>query len=340
MARVADAAADRAFELVNGYRASQLVGVAAHLKIPDLLANGPMAAQDLATATGIHADRLRRVLRGLAALGVLIDKEDGRFGNSDVGELFREGTQGSYRALVMMLLPESYRDWEHLLESLRSGMTGHEIAFGRSLWDSLRRDPDFARRFNQSMVSGSERIADFVASSYDFSAASLIVDVGGGNGALAAGVLRAHSHLRGLVCDLPAGLAGAREYLKSHHLLDRCTTAECDFFESVPHGGDVYLLKNIIHDWEDDPATRILATCRTAAGPGGRLVIVERVLPAHVTAAPEHLNAAMMDLQMMVQLGSRERTQDEYRTLMERAGWQFVGAIPGGLYAMFEGVAG
>ena len=336
---MADAASDKAFQLVNGYRAAQLVAVAARLGIPDLLADGPLPAQDLATATGIDAERLRRVLRGLAALGVLIETDDGRFSNSDVGELFRDGTKRSFRPMAMMLIPESYRDWDHVMETLRSGRTGHELAHGGSLWDSLRDDPDYAQRFNRAMVSGSEGIVDFVASSYDFSDASLVVDVGGGNGALLAGVLQAHSHLRGVVCDLPAGLAGTPEYLKRHGLLDRCSTVECDFFESVPAGGDVYLVKNIIHDWADEPATRILANCRRAAARGGRVVVVERVLPARVTTAPEHLNAVMLDLQMMVQLGSKERTLDEYRTLLEGAGWQFGGSTPGGLYAMFEGVA-
>lgn len=337
---MADAAAEKAFELVNGYRASQLVAVAAQLRIPDLLADGPLPAQDLARATGIDAERLHRVLRGLTALGVLIEAEDGSFTNSEVGELFRDGTKRSYRPMAMMLIPESYRDWDHVMETLRSGRTGHEIAHGGSLWDSLRDDQDFAKRFNRAMVSGSEGIVDFVAMSYDFSDASLIVDVGGGNGALVAGVLRAHSHLRGVICDLPAGLAGTSEYLQRYGLLDRCSTVECDFFESVPDGGDVYLLKNIIHDWEDEPAVRILANCRRAATHGGRVVIVERNLPTRMSTAPEHLNAAMLDLQMMVQLGSKERTLGEYRALLEGAGWQFGGSIPGGLYAMFEGVAG
>jgi hypothetical protein len=225
------------------------------------------------------------------------------------------------------------------METLRSGRTGHEIAHGGTLWDSLRWDPDFADRFNQAMASGSEQVAEFVASSCDFSKASLIVDVGGGKGALAAGVLRAHPHLRGVICDLPAGLDGTAEYLERHSVQDRCTTAECDFFQSVPPGADLYLLKDIIHDWDDDRATVILSACRRAAGPGARILIVERLLPSRVTDAPTHLNAVMTDLQMMVQLGSQERTVAEYKALLEGAGWLYSGSYPGELYGVVEALS-
>ncbi len=333
------APADRAYELVNGFRASQLVRLAAQLRVPDLLADGPLSAEDLGAATGIDADRLHRVLRGLAGLGVLVETEDGRFRNTEVGDLFREDVQGSRRALALMLLPESYRAWDHLMETMRSGKPGYEIAHGGSLWDSMARDADFAARFNQAMVSGTNEVADFVAAGSDFWSASMIVDVGGGNGALAAGILRAHPHLRAIICDLPAGLAGTREYLSRQGVVDRCTTVEADFFEKVPSGGDVYLLKNIIHDWDDQHASLILSTCRRATGRGARILIIERLLPTRVTDSPDNLNAVMTDLQMMVQLGSRERTLAEYRALLEQAGFEFRGSLPGPLYGIVEGVA-
>jgi hypothetical protein len=333
------APADAAYELVNGFRASQLVRLAAQLRVPDLLADGPLSAEDVSTATGIDADRLHRVLRGLVGLGVLVETEEGRFRNTEVGNLFREGVQGSRRAMALMLLPESYRDWDHLMETMRTGKPGHEIAHGGSLWDSLARDADFAGRFNQAMVSGTNEIVEFVAAGSDFSSVSVIVDVGGGNGALAAGILQAHPHLRAIICDLPAGLAGTREYLSRQRVSDRCTTVEADFFKTVPMGGDVYLLKNIIHDWDDEHATLILSACRRASARGARILLIERLLPARVTNSPEHLNAVMMDLQMMVQLGSRERTLAEYRALLEHAGYEFGGSLPGALYGVVEGVA-
>ena len=334
-----EAAADRAYELVNGFRASQLVRLAAQLQVPDLVADEPRSVEDLAAATGMNADRLHRVLRGLAGLGVLVETEEGRFRNTNVGELFREGVRGSRRGMALMLLPESYRAWDHLMETMRSGKPGHEIAHRGSLWDSMARDADFAARFNRAMVSGTEEIAEFVAAGLDFSSASVIIDVGGGNGALAAGILRAHPHLRAIICDLPAGLAGTREYLSRQRVSERCTTVEADFFENVPMGGDAYLLKNIIHDWDDEHATRILSACRRATGLGARILLIERLLPVRVTDSPEHLNAVMTDLQMMVQLGSRERTLAEYRALLEQAGFEFRGSLPGPLYGVVEGVA-
>lgn len=338
MAVVSNTAAARAYELVNGFRASQLVRLAAQLRIPDLVADGPRSPEELGTATGIDADRLRRALRGLAALGVLVETEDGRFACTEVGELIREAVPGSLSSLALMLLPESYRAWDHLLETVRSGRTGYEIAYGVSLWELLGRDPEYAERFNRAMVATSEEVAEFVAAGSDFSKALVIVDVGGGNGALAAGILRAHPHLRGIVCDLAAGLAGTSEYLSIRGVLNRCTVVECDFFLSVPKGGDVYLLKNIIHDWDDAHATHILSACRRAMGPGARILLVERILPARVTDNPAHLNAVMTDLQMMVQLGSRERTLAEYRGLLEGAGFRFSGSSPGALFGVVEAV--
>jgi hypothetical protein len=241
--------------------------------------------------------------------------------------------------MVMMLLPESYQAWNHLKETMQSGTTGHQIAHGGTLWDSLARDTDFAARFNQAMASGSEQVTEFVAGALDFANASVIVDVGGGKGGLAAGILRAHGHLRAIICDLEVGLADTEQYITDQGVSDRCTAIESNFFERVPEGGDVYLLKDIIHDWDDDHALQILQTCRRASHPGARILLIDRVLPERVTDNPQHLNATMTDLQMMVQLGSRERTLMEYRLLLERAGFRFRSSIPGPLYGIVEGIA-
>lgn len=333
-----DTPADRAYELVNGFRAAQLVRAAVELRLPDLVAAGPRTSEELAVETGIEGDRLRRALRGLASLGVLEEGADGRFGNTQVGELFCEGAPGLARPLAMMLLPDGYRAWEHFLETLRSGRTGHTIAFGLGRWESLERDPEQAAHFNKAMVAQTEQVSGFVASNLDVKRASSIVDVGGGSGALTAGVLLAHPALRGVICDLPAGLRGAAEYLARRGVLDRCTLIEADFFKSVPDGGDVYLLKQIIHDWDDEHAALILASCRKAMAPGGRIVLVERVLPPRVTDDPTHLSLAMLDLQIMVELGGQERTMEEYRALLEGAGFRFSRCIPGDRFALIEAV--
>jgi hypothetical protein len=328
---------ERAFELVNGFRAAQIVSSAVELKIPDLLAGGAMSAEQLSAATDIDTDRLRRLLRGLVALGVLQLSGDDRFSNTAVGEMFREGVPGSRRAQTRMLIPESYSDWNHLMETLRTGVPGHKLAHGGTLWETISRDPDFAARFNDAMAGNSEQVAEQVGR-LDFSAARLIVDVGGGEGALAGRILEAHPHLRGIVCDLAPGLAETRAYMERVGVADRCDIAECDFFESVPSGGDVYLLKDILHDWDDEHAQKILAVCRRAMSPGARIMIVERLVPSRVTTEPGHLNATMTDLQMMVQLGGRERTVEELQRMFERASFRLLEVHPVGLWNVVEGL--
>jgi orsellinic acid C2-O-methyltransferase len=334
-----EAPVDRAYELVIGFRSAQLVHAAVELRIPDLVAAGPRSFTELAVDTGIDAGRLRRALRGLAALGVLEEAADGRFTNTPVGELFRRQALGGFARQRMMLLPDEYRAWEHLLETLRSGRTGYEIAFGAGHWESLERDSAQAARFNEAMVVQTENVSGFVASELNLTRVSLIVDVGGGSGALAAGVLLAHPDISGIVCDLRAGLAGTASYLDRLGVLNRCELVEADFFKAVPEGGDVYLLKQIIHDWDDDHAARILATCRRAMAPGSRIVLIERVFPTRVTEDPTHLTLAMLDLHMMVALGGRERTLEEYREMLERAGFRFSRLIPGDRFGLIEAVA-
>lgn len=331
-------AGDRAYELVNGFRTTQIVYAAVELRIPDLLGEGKRSADELSAATGIDRGRLRRLLRALAALGVLEEATDGGFVNTEVGELFRNDVPASRRRLVRMLVPESYRNWDHFMETLRTGVTGQSIAHGATLWELIARDPDFGSRFNEAMASNTESLAQFVATSGDFAHASLVVDVGGGEGSLLAGVLRHHPGLRGIVVDLPAGLAQTASYLMSQQVLDRCTIVEGNFFDSVP-AGDVFMLKDILHDWDDEHVGAILGVCRTAMSPSARIMVVERVMPSHVTSTSTHMNATMTDLQMMVQLGGQERTLEEFGVLFERAGLKIDQFTPGGVYQLIEAVA-
>lgn len=330
-------AGERAYELVNGFRTTQIVYAAVELRIPDLIGEGKRSADELSAATGIDRGRLRRLLRALVGLGVLEEAADGGFANTEVGELFRDEVPGSRRPLVRMLVPESYRNWDHFMETLRTGVTGQSLAHGATLWELIARDPDFGARFNEAMASNTETLAPFVATSGDFARSSVVVDVGGGEGSLLAGVLRHHPGLRGIVVDLPAGLVQTASYLMSQQVLDRCTIVEGNFFESVP-AGDVFLLKDILHDWDDEHAGLILGVCRTAMNPSARIMVVERMVPSHVTTAPKHLNATMTDLQMMVQLGSQERTLEEFGVLFDRARLKLDQVTPGGVYQLIEAV--
>lgn len=328
--------ADHAFELVNGFRFTQLVYAAVELRIPDLLATEPRSLEELSSATGIESGRLHRMLRGLIALGVLRES-GGRFANTDVAELFRDGVAGSRRAQLRMLVPESYRNWDHFLETLRTGVTGQSLAHDATLWELISRDPDFGARFNDAMAGNSEDSSAFVASSGDFSQATTVVDVGGGEGSLLAGVLAAHPGLRGIVYDLPAGLAQTAAYLATHGVADRVDVVTGSFFESVPEG-EVYLLKDILHDWDDERASDILKVCRRAMKSKARLMVVERMVPSVVEARPAHANATIIDLQMMVQLGGKERTLDEMEDLLESAGMKLEKFTPGGVWQLVEAV--
>jgi orsellinic acid C2-O-methyltransferase len=329
--------ADRAFQLVSGFRASQLVHAAAELKIPDLLAAGRMSSAQLSAATGIDQGRLHRLLRGLVALDVLAEAEDGTFTNTEVGETFREG--GSRRPMTMMMIPHDYWSWGHFMETLRTGVTGQQLAHHGTLWDSMERDPGFAVRFNRAMASNSEAVVELVSREGDFANARLIVDVGGGKGALLAGIVARHRHLRGIVCDLPAGLGEAPAYLAALGVHDRCSVAESDFFKAVPAGGDVYLLKDILHDWPDPEAVAILDVCRRAMEPGARLLVVERTLPARVGDDPMDHNRILTDLHMMVLLGGRERTLDDFRDIFEKTGFSLTRHVPGQPFGIVEAVA-
>lgn len=331
---VSKSSLDCASELITGFRASQLVRAAVALRIPDLIATESRSVEHLANETGVAAGRLRRALRGLASLGVLEESADGTFTNTEVGALFRE--QGAGLARMTLMILDGYRAFEYCLESLLTGRTGQLIAFGEDHWQTLARDPEQADRFNRAMVAQTEQAGGFVSANLDLKHASVIVDVGGGTGALAAGLLDVYPDIRGIVCDLPAGLVGTNKYLAARGVGDRCAVVEADFFEQVPSGGDVYLLKQVIHDWDDEHSGRILANCRKAMAPGARIVLIERLLPTRMADDPEHRSIALLDLEMMVRLGGRERTLDEYRDLLERAGFRFLGTVPGDRFNLIE----
>jgi SAM-dependent methyltransferase len=309
------------------------------LRIPDLLAAEPQSAEAISSAVGVDVDRTRRLLRGLAVLGVVRQVDDAAFANTEVGEIFREGVTGSRRPLAMMHFPQSYRAWEHFLEALRTGVGAYSLAYGRTLWEMLAADAEFATRFNEGQAANSRAVGDFVAANGEFSGARLVVDVGGGKGALLAAVLRVHRAVRGTVCDLPAGLSEARAFLDEAGVGERADVVVADFFDAVPGGGDVYLLKDILHDWPDAEAGKILAVCRAAMRPGARMLVVERVVPAEVGGDPAALNPVMTDLHMMVLFDGRERTAEELSALFGAARMELSRVVRGDAFSMVEAKA-
>jgi len=318
---------DQARRLVFGYRAFQLVVAACELKIPDLLAAGPKSAEELAAVTQTHAPSLRAMLRGLAAWDVVVDQGDGTFAATQLSDCFRSDAPG-LRNLTLMLAGDGNAAWSNLLHTMRTGGTAFVDMFGMRTWEKLAQDPVATARFNAAMAENSRQTASAFVAAYDLAGVRSVVDVGGGSGALLAAVLRAGPGMRGMLFDLPQGLVSARATLEEAGVLPRVTLVEGSFFESVPTGGDLYLLKWIIHDWSDDEALVILANCRQSMSSTARLVLLERSLPQHVDSSPAGLDATMADLHMRVVLGGRERTSGEYRDLFNRAGLVMTRSMP------------
>jgi hypothetical protein len=316
---------ERLQALIRGYRISQAVYVATRLGIPDLLADGPRDIEELAQETGSHLPSLRRVLAALAAVGVLDKIGPRRFALTEVGGGLCTGVPGSVRPAVLFLLNESHwRPWGHLLHTVRTGQTAFEHAHGASLFEFLARHPEEADLFNKGMAGNSPAHARLVAAAYDFSRMSLVIDVAGGRGRLLATILESNPHLRGILFDLPRIVEDARQLINDAGVADRCEFVGGNFFEAVPEGGNAYILRNIIHDWEDDQAVAILTTCRRAMGDGARLILVERYVAEDPRETPLVHHA---DLEMLVNVGGLERTSDEYATLLARGGFRLVQTI-------------
>jgi len=335
---VAGQPSDEAFRLVQGYRVYQMLVAACELKLPDLLASGPKGVHELAADTDTDEPSLRRLLRGLAIWGLLEQLPEDRYAGTAVADSFRSDVPG-FRNMTLNLAVEGYTAWGSLLYSLRTGKPAYEHLYGKSRWAALAEDPASAARFNAHMVELTTRVAAGFVEAYDFSGLATVVDVGGGNGALLAAVLKANPTIKGVLVDLAAGLAGADELMQSMGVAGRTTLTEGSFFESVPAGGDLYMLKSIVHDWDDEHALQILKTCREAMAPSARIVLLERILPDRVDSTQRGLDAVMSDLQMMVILGGRERTAEEYGAQFESAGLRMTRTLPVGAgFGVFEAV--
>ena len=315
--------------LIGGYRVSQMIRAAALIGICDRLAAGPRTSAEVASEVGANPDLLHRLMRALVAFGVLAEGEDGRFSNLEMGELLRTDSPQSLRDGALALTQESWWDaWRELTPTVREGYIPLERVLGMPFWEMLAGDPEWAARFNGFMVNQTSVFVPEMLGAFDFASRAHVVDIGGGNGALIAGVLEANPSLRGTVFDLEAGLDGARELLARRGVADRCSLVPGSFFESVPGDGDTYLLRMILHDWEDERAAAILATIRRALRPESRLLVIDFLLPERATDSPQDRWALTTDLHMHVLFGSRERTEAEMRRLLGAAGFEVERVVP------------
>jgi len=306
--------------MASGFWLSQAIYVAAKLGLADLLADGPVSCRQMAQATNSHPQSLMRLMRALSGAGIFSRLDDDRFVLASLGQGLRSGVPGSVRNMAITLGEIHYQASGKLLYSVRIGDPAFPEVFGANLFDYLAQHADDACSFNSGMVELSAMLAYAVLAAYDFSGIGSIVDVGGGEGELLNKILAFYPELRGTVFDLAATV----ERAQARAVHGKCDYAGGNFFESVPQGADVYLLSGIVHDWDDDCALQILKNCRRALAESGKLLLLEIVVPSAETSDFSQL----LDLNMLVMNGGRERTRAEFSALLEAAGYTMTRIIP------------
>lgn len=323
--------------MVTGFWVSQALYVAATLGLADLLRDGAQTTDDLARRTGAHAPSLYRLLRALTSVGVFAEEPPGQFTVTPLGTYLRSDRPDSVREAALVFgSPYLWTAWGKLFHSVQTGEPAFDHLHGQGFFAYLSGHPEEAEHFNQFCAkTAALREEPLLAGYDDFASIKVLLDVGGGYGAILAAVLRAHSAMRGILFDAPNVVAGAPPVLEAAGVANRCTVVGGNFFDQVPSGADACLLASILHDWDDERAVTILRNCQQALPAGGRLLVLEHVVPdRHL--APE---TAFMDLNMQVVLPGKERTVGEFRELFEAAGFRLKRILPLGPFAgLVEGI--
>jgi hypothetical protein len=309
--------------LVGGYRVTQALYVATKLGVPDQLSEGPEFSDAVAVRLGVDPDRLHRVMRALASVGVFWRDPAGRFGLTEAGKLLRSHSDRSMASVATFAGEEPYRAWGDLMHSVRTGQTAFDHVFGMGHFDYLSSHPEAAATFNR-LMAWSVGVGGEPLKGYDLTHHKVLVDVGGGKGALLASTLRANPGLRAILFDQASAVVEAPALLRSHGVTDRCEIVTGSAFEAVPSGGDVYVMSRVLHDWPDDRAVKLLTNCRRAMAKGNVLLLVEGVLQE----GDASLSRVWLDLVMMVMTGGRERTEAEWRVLLESSGFSLTAVRP------------
>ena len=319
------AASQQVFQLATGYIASSALYVAVKLRIADSLADGPRSIADLAAAAGANQDALYRVLRTLSSLGVFQEVGPGTFANTLASTTMRSNVPGSTHPMTLWMSdPFHFRVYAELMHSVQTGQPAADKTVGMPVFEYFQRDKGLSEVFNDAMTAFSAFVIPAALEAYDFSGIHRLVDVAGGHGQVLTSILQKHPQMRGVLFDLEHVIAGAIPRLEQAGVSDRCTTATGDFFTAVPEGGDAYIMKHIIHDWDDERALRILANIKKAMKPGGRIILLDSVL----ASSNEPDFGKLIDLEMLVMPGGRERTADEFRALFQRAGFTVTKIVP------------
>jgi SAM-dependent methyltransferase len=304
------------FRQISGYKTTQAIYVVAKLGIADLLVGGPRTVADLAREAQVHERSLYRVLRMLASRGIFTEEADGRFALTPLAEPLRSDTLNSQRAFAIMMGEEQFRAYGDLLYSVRTGKPAFDHIYGEPIFDYLGKHPESAKTFDAAMSSIHGRETQSILDAYDFSGIGELCDVGGGNGSVLIATLKRYPAMRGVLFDLPRVIERARPAIAAAGLADRCRLGAGNFFESIYAGADAYFFRHIIHDWDDEKSTSILKNCCSALKHGGKILVVESVVPP----GNEPFFGKDLDLTMLVMPGGMERTEDEYRRLFAGAG--------------------
>jgi ubiquinone/menaquinone biosynthesis C-methylase UbiE len=322
--------------LTTGYRRTECIAAAVGLGLFDLLHTTPATAAELATRIGANAPLLRRLLRALVAMEVLSEDEGGSFRTSELGAMFTSDELGP--AVRLFVSQPQRRAWSRLEDAVRTGERAFDLEHGMGDWDFYATHPEMGAIFDAGMRALTGGSAAAIVKAHDFSAYGTVADVGGGDGTLLIAILEANPRLQGILFDRAGVVERAARRLAESNVSTRCRAIAGDFLEEVPGGADAYVMKWILHDWEDAAARRILSTCRRAMKSGADLIVVERVIPEQVGA--RDLETVMADLQMMVMNGGLERTETEFRELLADSGFRLVTVSPTGTpVSVFRAVA-
>ena len=309
--------------LITGYWISQAIYAAAKFGIADELKDGPRSVEELAEATSTNANALYRLLRALAGKGIFAEDGARRFSLTPLAEPLQSDAPGSKRAMALMYGDEVFRAWAEIDYSIQTGEIAFDRVFSKPVFDYLGENPDKAKIFDAAMVGIHGRESDAVLDAYDFSDIGVLADIGGGNGSQITGILQKHSSMKGILFDLPHVIERAKDPIDAAGLSTRCELVSGNFFESIPQCADAYMMRHIIHDWNDDKSLTILRNCHRAMSSGSKLLVVESVIPP----GNEPFGGKFLDLVMMLVPGGKERTEDEFRRLFSEAGFDLTQVV-------------
>lgn len=328
--------ASRVHELIWGFMTTQAIHAGCKLGVFDLLAKGKRTASDIALHTGSNPPSMQRLLRFLASIGIVVEDDGSQYSCTSLGEWLQPRHPQSLHGLALLFgAPFMWSSWGDFAETVRTGQPAFERVLGSPVFEHLSNVPEDAAVFNFGMTSSSAFDIPSIVATVDFSRFSTIVDVGGGHGALMKAILGRFPSCQGILCDLPSVITSAEQSGWDKSVRDRCSLAACDFFASVPTGGDAYVLRKILHDWNDEECIRILTNCRRSCNAGARLFVIEALVKPGNQPDP----AKWIDLQMLTSLSGRERTEQEFMQLFAASGFELVGTSPLGLTTIIQAIA-